>query len=609
MKKLDGKSLDLTKENIQALKQLFPEIVTEGKIDFDKLRVILGDEIETRKEKYEFTWHGKTQALKLTQTPSTGTLRPDKESSKNWDTTENLYIEGDNLEVLKLLQKSYFGKIKMIYIDPPYNTGNDFVYEDDFKDNIKNYKALSEQSKVANTESSGRYHTNWLNMIYPRLRLARNLLRNDGVIFISIDDNEAANMKKICDEIFGEDNFIAQIVWQRAYAPVNLKKYFSPSHDYILVYSKLNNEFEMTKLPRSEKQNQDYKNIDNDPRGPWKAGNPSVGPANEKNIYEITLPSGRKVFPPKGRSWLYSKEKYEELVKDNRIYFGKDGDSVWAPKMFLSEVSQGVTPMTLWSYKEVGHSQDATKELKQLFNDNSFFDYPKPVSLMQRLVHIGTKKDENDIILDFFSGSATIAHSVIKQNSEDGGNRKFIMVQLPELTEEKSEAFKAGYKNICEIGKERIRRAGDKIVEETGRTDLDIGFKVFKLDSSNVKPWDPNLENLEEGMLEQLENIKEDRSKEDLLFEILLKIGIPLTTQIEEVQYKGKTIFNVAYGSVLLCLEDNIDLEIVHEMIKLKPEDFDTKVIFKDSGFLNDSVKTNAIQTLKKNGINDVRSV
>lgn len=497
----------------------------------------------------------------------------------------------------------------MIYIDPPYNTGNDFVYEDDFKDNIKNYKALSEQSKVANTESSGRYHTNWLNMIYPRLRLARNLLRNDGVIFISIDDNEAANMKKICDEIFGEDNFIAQIVWQRAYAPVNLKKYFSPSHDYILVYSKLNNEFEMTKLPRSEKQNQDYKNIDNDPRGPWKAGNPSVGPANEKNIYEITLPSGRKVFPPKGRSWLYSKEKYEELVKDNRIYFGKDGDSVWAPKMFLSEVSQGVTPMTLWSYKEVGHSQDATKELKQLFNDNSFFDYPKPVSLMQRLVHIGTKKDENDIILDFFSGSATIAHSVIKQNSEDGGNRKFIMVQLPELTEEKSEAFKAGYKNICEIGKERIRRAGDKIVEETGRTDLDIGFKVFKLDSSNVKPWDPNLENLEEGMLEQLENIKEDRSKEDLLFEILLKIGIPLTTQIEEVQYKGKTIFNVAYGSVLLCLEDNIDLEIVHEMIKLKPEDFDTKVIFKDSGFLNDSVKTNAIQTLKKNGINDVRSV
>lgn len=321
------------------------------------------------------------------------------------------------------------------------------------------------------------------------------------------------------------------------------------------------------------------------------------------------MPSGRKVFPPKGRSWLYSKEKYEELVKDNRIYFGKDGDSVWAPKMFLSEVSQGVTPMTLWSYKEVGHSQDATKELKQLFNDNSFFDYPKPVSLMQRLVHIGTKKDENDIILDFFSGSATIAHSVIKQNSEDGGNRKFIMVQLPELTEEKSEAFKAGYKNICEIGKERIRRAGDKIVEETGRTDLDIGFKVFKLDSSNVKPWDPNLENLEEGMLEQLENIKEDRSKEDLLFEILLKIGIPLTTQIEEVQYKGKTIFNVAYGSVLLCLEDNIDLEIVHEMIKLKPEDFDTKVIFKDSGFLNDSVKTNAIQTLKKNGINDVRSV
>ncbi|KAB7672549.1 site-specific DNA-methyltransferase [Bacillus sp. B1-b2] len=609
MDKLDGKSLDLAKTNVEALKQLFPEVVTEGKIDFEKLKVVLGEEIETHKEKYEFTWHGKTQSLKMAQTPSTGTLRPDKETSKNWDKTENLYIEGDNLEVLKLLQKSYFGKVKMIYIDPPYNTGNDFVYEDDFQDNIKNYKTLTEQTKKSNTESNGRYHTDWLNMIYPRLRIAKNLLRDDGVIFISIDDNEVSNMKKICDEIFGDDNFIAQVVWQRAYAPVNLKKYFSASHDYILVYSKVVNSFEMNKLPRSEKQNQDYKNIDNDPRGPWKAGNPSVGPANEKNIYEITLPSGRKVFPPKGRSWLYSKEKYSELVKDNRIYFGKTGDSVWAPKMFLSEVSQGVTPMTLWSYQEVGHSQDATKELKKLFDDNSFFDYPKPVSLMKRLVHLGTNKDGNEIILDFFSGSATSGHAVMEKNNEDGGNRRFILVQLPENLDEKSEAFKAGYKNLCDIGKERIRRAGDKIVDEVGRKDLDIGFKVFKLDSSNIKLWDPNLGNLEEGMLEQLENIKGDRTKEDLLYEILLKIGIPLTTQIEEVNFNGKIIYNIAFGSVLLCLENEIDLDTVNEMIKLKPEDFETKVIFKESGFLNDSVKTNAIQTLKKNGINDVRSV
>lgn len=606
MERLDGKSLDITKENIQAIKQLFPEILTEGKIDFDKLRIVLGDEIETRKEKFEFTWHGKTQALKMAQTPSNGTLRPDKKSSKNWDNTENIYIEGDNLEVLKLLQKSYFGKIKVIYIDPPYNTGKDFVYKDDFRDNIKNYIENTDQSKKANTERNGRYHTDWLNMLYPRLKLAKNLLTEDGSIYISIDDVEYSKLKLLLDEIFGEENFVATIIWKKKYGIQNDAKWFSENHDYILHYAKAKENYKINQLPRTEEQNNRYTNRDDDPRGPWKSENLSVGRVTEKDQYEIKTPSGRIVTPPSGRSWVVSEEKFKELVADNRIWFGEDGNNVPSIKRFLSEVKDGRTPSTIWEYSEVGHTQDAKKETNALFN-GSVFDYPKPVELLKRIVYLSA--DKNDIILDFFSGSATTAHAIMNLNAEDNGKRNFILVQLPEPTDEKSDAYSAGYKNICEIGKKRIRLAGDKIVEETGKTDLDIGFKVFKLDSSNVKPWDPNLENLEEGMLEQLENIKEDRSKEDLLFEILLKIGIPLTMQIEEVEYKGKTIFNVAFGSVLLCLEDEIDLEIVNEMIKLKPEDFDTKVIFKESGFLNDSVKTNAIQTLKKNGINDVRSV
>jgi adenine-specific DNA-methyltransferase len=609
MEKLDGKSMDLVKTNIEALKQLFPEVVTEGKIDFEKLKLVLGEEIEKRNERYEFTWHGKTQAMKLAQTPSTGTLRPDKASSKNWDTTENLYIEGDNLEVLKLLQKSYFGKIKMIYIDPPYNTGKDFVYKDDFRDNIKNYKEITQQTTKANTETNGRYHTDWLNMMYPRLKLARNLLREDGVIFISIDDTEVANLRKICDEIFGEENFIANVIWERAYSPVNLKKHFSENHDFIICYAKNKEKLICNGLRRDAESLSRYKNPDNDPRGPWKAGDLSVGPVVPEKVYEITTPSGRKVWPPAGYCWRLSKDRFEEFVRDNRIWFGEDGNNVPAIKRFLSEVKDSITPLTIWKYTDVGHTQEAKQEVKKLFDDKAYFDYPKPVKLIKRMLELYTNIDTEDIILDFFSGSATTAHAVMQLNAEDGGNRKFIMIQLPELMDEKSEAYKAGYRNICEIGKERIRRAGDKIVKETGKTDLDIGFKVFKLDSSNVKPWDPDFANLEQTLFDLQDNIKQDRTKEDLLYEILLKIGLPLTTPIEEIDYNGKTIYNVGFGSVLLCLEDEIDLDIVNEMMKHQSEHMTPKVIFKESGFINDSVKTNAIQTLKKNGITDVRSV
>lgn len=432
---------------------------------------------------YEFNWEGKELAYKLAQTPSMGTLIPDKESSKNWDDTENLYIEGDNLEVLKLLQKSYFGKVKMIYIDPPYNTGKDFVYHDNFRDNIANYKEITNQTTRANPETNGRYHTDWLNMMYPRLKLARNLLSEDGAIFISIDDNEVDNLRKICDEIFGESNFIANIIWERAYAPVNLKKHFSENHDFILCFAKNIDVLTSNGLRRNSTADGRYSNPDNDPRGVWKSTDCTVGPAIASKIYPIKIPSGKIVLPPKGRCWLYTKERFNEMLDDNRISFGENGEGVPRVKKFLSEVKDSITPMTIWKYSEVGHSQDAKQKLKKLFDGESYFDYPKSIDLIGRILELYSIEDS--IVLDFFSGSSTTAHAVMKLNEEDNKNRKFIMVQLPELTDEKSDAYKAGYKNICEIGKERIRRAGDKIVSENkdkeGIENLDIGFKVFKL--------------------------------------------------------------------------------------------------------------------------------
>jgi adenine-specific DNA-methyltransferase len=433
---------------------------------------------------YEFNWEGKELAYKLAQTPSTGTLIPDKESSKNWDDTENLYIEGDNLEVLKLLQKSYFGKVKMIYIDPPYNTGKDFVYHDNFRDNIANYKEITNQTTRANSETNGRYHTDWLNMMYPRLKLARNLLREDGVIFISIDDNENSNLRKICDEVFGESNYVQEIIWQKKFSPQNDAKYFSLNHENIYCYAKSKDLFSRNLLPMTDEQKSRYKNLDNDSRGPWTSGDISVSRVTEKDIYGIKTPSGREIYPPNGRSWRVSEEKLNDLIKDNRIWFGENGDNVPRIKRFLSEVQNGIVPISLWYHEEVGHTQSAAQNLKKLFNDKALFDYPKPVELIKKELLLAT--DKNDIVLDFFSGASTTAHAVMQLNMEDIGKRKFIMVQLPELTYEKSDAYKSGYKNICEIGKERIRRAGDKIVSENkdkeGIENLDIGFKVFKLD-------------------------------------------------------------------------------------------------------------------------------
>jgi len=625
----ESKSADLIAQNLEQLKQIFPEVIKEGKVDFEALHDLLGNYGDTAEERFCLNWAGKANARREAQKRSTGTLRPCPEESVDWDTTDNLYIEGDNLEVLKLLQKSYHSRVKMIYIDPPYNTGKDFVYKDNYTDNMKNYLELTGQDKKlsTNTESDGRYHSNWLNMMYPRLKLARNLLTDDGVIFISIDDNEVANLRKVCDEIFGEENFVAQLIWERAFAPVNLKKHFSESHDYILCFAKNLDTTSCNGLRRTEDADNRYQNPDNDPRGVWQSDNFSVGPRIIEKVYEITTPSGRKVLPPEGRCWLLTQKRYDEFVKDNRIWYGSEGNGVPRIKRFLSEVKAGITPMTLWKYVEVGHSQDATQKLKQLFDGNDFFEYPKPVGLIQRCLELYSNEDS--IILDFFSGSATTAHAVMQLNAEDGGNRKYICVQLPEPTPEDSEARKAGYATIPEIAKERIRRAGKKIVEEQKakaekegglfaeeEKKLDIGFKVFKLDSSNINAWDSDPDNLETALNNSLFNIKEDRNEDDLLYEILIKYGIELTEKINRHTIDGKTVYEMGAGSLIVCLADSLSTAVAEGIGKLYKEvspegvDGNGRVVFKEAGFNgSDEVKTNTLLILKQHGITNVATV
>lgn len=535
-------------------------------------------------------------------TTTNKTLRPCIEESKDWDNTENLYIEGDNLEVLKLLQNSYFNKVKMIYIDPPYNTGNDFIYIDDFAQNIDEYEeakgSFDEEGNrlFKNTDTNGRFHSDWCSMIYPRLVLARNLLADDGVIFISIDDNEQENLKKICDEVFGEKNFIAQVIWERAYAPVNLKKHFSENHDYIICYAKDIDKAICNGLPRASEANDRYSNPDNDPRGIWKSSDLSVGPIVQEKVYEIITPSGRKVLPPEGYCWRLSKEKFKEFVKDNRIWFGKDGNNVPSIKRFLTEVKQSITPMTIWKYSEVGHSQDAKQNLKKLFDGKSFFDYPKSVELIKRCIQLYS--NESSIIIDFFSGSATTAHAVMQLNAEDGGKRKFIMVQLPEKTDEKSEAFKAGYKNICEIGKERIRRAGEKIKEEAGLNgqDLDIGFRVLKLDSSNMKDIYYSADEYDQGMLENMQsNTKEDRTDLDLLFGCLVDWGLELDKPYTTKVINGHKVHIYNDGDLVACFEKDLDMKTIDEIAKLQA----LRVVFSDNSFVDSATKINVAEHFK----------
>ncbi len=612
MEKLKMQTVDGVQDNISRIVELFPECITEVSnqmggvkraVDFDKLRQLLSSDIvEGNEERYQFTWPDKRKAILAANAPISATLRPCPEESVNFDTTQNLYIEGDNLDVLKCLKETYLHKVKMIYIDPPYNTGNDFVYEDDFAESAAEYLANSGQFDeqgnrlVTNTESNGRFHTDWLNMIYPRLKVARDLLTEDGVIFISIDDNEVENLRKVCDEIFGESNFIATLVWERAYSPKNDAKYISNSHDYVLMYAKSAANFVIGRLERTAEANARYSNPDNDPRGVWKPSDMSVKTYNAECDYSITTPSGRVVEPPAGRCWRLSRNAFRERLQDNRIWFGSDGNSVPCIKRFITELKHdGMAPTSILFYKDVGHSQEGAQEVVSLFGDKGVFDGPKPVRLLERLITLANLK-EDSIVLDFFSGSATTAHAVMKKNAEKAKHSRFIMVQLPEEVSDKKKD--QGYKNICEIGKERIRRAGAKIKADSPLTTqhLDTGFRVLKLDSSNMKDvfYSPK-ETSQLELFRYVDNVKDDRTSEDLLFQVMLELGATLDSKIEESEVDGKTIYNVADGYLVACFDQEVSDEVVTAIAKMQP----TYAVLRDTSLVDDATATNFEQIFK----------
>lgn len=700
----EAKSTDIVAENIEQLKALFPELITEGPdgvaINVDVLKALVGDKTVTdTDEKYGLNWHGKRQARQMALTPSTGTLRPCPEESVDWDTTQNLMIEGDNLEVLKLLQKSYAGKVKLIYIDPPYNTGKDFVYPDNFQDNIRNYLELTGQVEggrkiSSNTEASGRFHTDWLNMMYPRLRLARNLLKTDGAVFISCDDNEVQNLRALMDDVFGGENFIATVIWQKVYSPKNSARHFSEDHDYLVVYARDAEVWTPRLLPRTEAMESHYSNPDNDPRGPWRADGMSARNYYSKGTYSIITPGGRLIDgPPSGRYWVYSEKKFRELDLDKRIWWGESGNNQPAVKRFKSEVQDGRVPQTLWTYNEVGHTQEAKKELISLVdfpNSDVVFDTPKPTRLIRRILQLATSPGEADkgeneksfvgvreksaeyistptvantpwggqtpeIVLDFFAGTGSTMDAVFRQNAEDGGKRACILVQLPEPL---PGGNGGQLKTIADITKERLRRAGMKIQSEqsppqpsltgggsvkqgglwnsspqrgeVGRGAIDLGFRVFKLDSSNIRVWEPDRDNLGKTLLDHMEHIKNGRSEADILYELLLKLGLDLCVPMKKRTIarcpspqpspqggEGDFVVHAIGGGVLMvCLADTITsaqveplaLGIVEWHKALAPAG-DTTCVFRDSAFADDVAKTNCTAILNQYGITNVRSL
>ena len=624
---------NLADENFKKLAALFPNAVTETvnengevvrAIDKDVLmQEISTTVVEGREERYQFTWPDKKKAVLAANAPISATLRPIKADSVGKDGTpggwdsENLYIEGDNLDVLKLLRETYLGKVKMIYIDPPYNTGNDFVYEDDFAEDTDSYMGRSGQygeqgnQLVQNTDSNGRFHTDWLNMIYPRLRVAKDLLSEDGVIFISIDDNEQENLKKICDEVFGANNFITQIVWEKVHTRKNSAINFSSSHEYVLCYAKVRRNyssdmagFKRNLLPRDNTAA--YSNPDNDPKGPWKT-DPITAHNYYAADYTITKPNGVVIKRPQDRYWAYSEESIKRMIAENAIVWG-DGNSIPLVKRYLCDVQDGLVPVTLFSREFAGDSSQAKKQIDSLFRDcKAVFDYTKPTKLITRLLQIGSNPD--DIILDFFSGSATTAHAVMQLNAEDGGHRKFIMVQLPEQTDEKSEAYKAGYKNICEIGKERIRRAAKKIREDAGLAlskDFDGGFRCLRLDSSNMQDVYYTPDATQQDLLAfTTDNIKPDRTPEDLLFQVMLELGVLPSSTIAETEIGGKKVFDVAGGFLLACFDTGITTETVTAIAKRQPY----YAVFRDASMADDSTATNFDQIFETYSPSTVRKV
>ena len=610
---MNGYNDNIHQQQIDKLQQLFPEVVTEGKIDWQKLQATLGEAVDLG-ERYGLGWKGKSDVFATIQEKTVQTLHPDRANSVDWDTTGNMFIEGDNLAALKILHKAYYGKVKMIYIDPPYNTGNDFIYNDNFKQTRRSYEAeagiTDDDGNVVRddglrTNTGGHKHSNWLNMMYPRLFLARNLLRQDGVIFVSIDDNEVHNLRLMMNEIFGEENFVAQLVWERAYAPKNDAKYVSNSHDYVLMYARSINEFTIGRLKRTDEANARYSNPDNDPRGAWKPSDLSVKTYSAANDYSITTPSGRVIEPPASRCWRLSKKVFLERLQDNRIWFGPNGDSVPAIKRFLSELKyEGMAPTSILFYKDVGHSQEGAKEVVSLFNGKGSFDGPKPVRLIKRLITMSGAKDE-DIILDFFSGSGTTAHAVAELNAEDGGNRRWICVQLPELTDEKSEAYKASYHTIADIARERIRRAGVKIrADQADRlasrnAPLDFGFRAYRVGDSNFKQWnglisDP--EEIRQQALANLDPLEKGTTDDDLLTELMLKRGISPLAHID--QYDDFCF--IPSEKLVICLAHSMTEELFTAILATKP----SSIILLDRSFGGDiNLKVNLLLQAERQGV------
>nr|WP_325248647.1 site-specific DNA-methyltransferase [Amylibacter sp.] len=616
IEKLKMHSPDLTQDNIAKIRALFPGCVTEAagedgaptlKVDFDQLRQELSDSIvEGPQERYHLDWPGKRQALITANAPIAKTLRPVREESVDFDTTQNLFIEGDNLEALKLLQETYLGKVKMIYIDPPYNTGNDFVYDDDFSESMAEFLERSNQKDevgnklIANTTSNGRFHSDWMSMVTARLRLARNLLADDGVIFISIDDSERDNLKKVSDEVFGEGNFLAAIIWRKKASP-DARSTIGSVHDYVLCYVRDggNPKAAVGKMALSAKRKASFTNPDKDPRGPWASVDMTgmIGRATKDQFFEVILPSGRALSPPQGRSWGLVERTFNELLADDRVWFGTNGDNVPRIKRFLSEVD-GQTVPTYWGYDEVGSNEDASDEILELFGIPKLFDTPKPTKLIRRLIEIGASKNPDGIILDFFAGSSSTSHAVIEANAADGGNRKFVMIQMAEPVSEKSEAKKNGYSTIAEISKERIRRAGAKILEGDTHPDWnkDVGFRVLKIDSSNMADvyYTPDA-TTQADLLARVDNIKPDRSPEDLLFQVLLDWGVDLTLPITRETLHGKTVFFVAGTALAACFDTGVDETLVKDLAARAP----MRVVFRDTGFKDDATKINVKQIFK----------
>jgi adenine-specific DNA-methyltransferase len=609
-------SSDILEQRTAAFKDLFPEAFTEGKVDFEKLRLALGEQVRAGRERYGLTWAGKADAMRAVQIPSTATLVPVRDESVDWDTTKNVFIEGENLEVLKLLQKSYCGRVKMIYIDPPYNTGNEFIYLDDYRDSVGKYLRLTGQISgegeklTTNTETSGRYHSNWLNMMYPRLFLARNLLRDDGVIFVSIDDHEIQNLRCIMDEIFGEENFVTTVIWQKVFAPKNTAQHFSQDHDYVLVYGRNASSWVPEMLPRTDEANERYTNPDDDSRGPWAADNLTARNYYSLGQYEVTSPSGKTFSPPVGRYWAISHEKFKQLDIDNRIYWGPTKGNMPRLKRFLSEVKQGLVPQTLWLHDQVGHTQEAKQILVDhvaFGNTENVLNSVKPPRLIQRMIQIGTKPTESSIVLDFFAGSATTAHAVLLQNCADAGTRQFICVQFPEMLPKPE----AKLRTIVDIGTERLRSLRNEFADKQHDLGLhrkpDIGFRLYRFTTSNFKTWNADYKLLiESAVAEQLrlhtDHVLPERSQEDILIEILLKAGYPLTSRINRIEVAGQHAFSISDGNLIICLATPIHPETLRAIIGLQPRPI--QVICLDHGFEgNDQIKTNLKLEMESHGI------